>query len=188
MFKWIGGLIDRIFAAAGGVLFSQAPLYMKQYAQQLSGHVAELRYQVDAMRQAATNSGKTLEQFIQKFVDSNDIDFVRQGDIMSAMVNRWYSITEALVALQDSSVFTRPFVFIKHMNWDIIKSTWSQYVFGIPLTLEGLIYAVLGIIFGFCVFFGIRKFFVALWLAIKAPFVRKDKSIQNQKDFYEKKD
>lgn len=69
MIKWISSLIDRIFAAVGGVLFSQAPLFMKQYAQQLSGHAAELRFQVDAMKQAASNSGKTLEQFIQKFTE-----------------------------------------------------------------------------------------------------------------------
>lgn len=177
MVKWVSGLIDRIFAAAGGVLFSQAPLFMKQYIQQLYGRAAELRYQVDAMRQAATNSGKTLEQFIQKFVDSGDVDFARQGDVMSAMVNRWYYINEALTSLQESSVLTRPFVFIRHMNWDIIKSTWSQYVFGLPLTLEGLIYAVLGIIFGFLVFYGIRKFFSALWLSIKSPFMRKDRKL-----------
>lgn len=175
MLSWIGGLMDRIFAAAGGLLFLQVPLYMKQYVQQLSGHAAELRFQVDAMRQAATNSGKTLEQFIQKFTESNDVDFVRQGDIMSAMVNRWYHVTDALSALNDSSVFTRPFVFIRHINWDIIKSTWSQYVFGLPLNLEGLVYAVLGIIFGFLVFYVIRKFFIAFWLMIKSPFVRKPK-------------
>lgn len=180
MFRWISGLVDRIFAAAGGVLFSQAPLYMKQYAQQLSGHAAELRYQVDAMRQAATNSGKTLEQFIQKFVDSNDVDFVRQGDIMSAMVNRWYHTTDALASLQDSTVYSRPFVFMKNMNWDIVKSTWSHYVFGLPFTIEGLIYAVIGIIFGFIIFFGIRKFFLALWLAIKSPFIRKEAGDEKQ--------
>ncbi|MBA3816554.1 MAG: DUF2937 family protein [Parachlamydiaceae bacterium] len=173
MFKWVTGLIDRIFAAAGGVLFSQVPLYMKQYAQQLNGHVAELRYQVDAMRQAATNSGKTLEQFIQKFVDNPDVDFVRQGDIMSAMVNRWHDITNALTALQESSVITRPFVFMRHVNGDIIKSTWSQYVFGLPFTLEGLVYAVVGIICGFLIFYGIRKFFLALWIIIKSPFAGK---------------
>lgn len=173
MIKWISSLIDRIFAAVGGVLFSQAPLFMKQYAQQLSGHAAELRFQVDAMKQAASNSGKTLEQFIQKFTESNDVDFVRQGDIMSAMVNRWYSVTDALAALQDSSVFTRPFAFMRYSNWDIIKSTWSQYVFGLPFTLEGLVYAVIGIIVGFLIFYGIRKFFLSLWQAIKSPFVRR---------------
>lgn len=188
MFKWVGGLIDRIFAAAGGVLFSQAPLFMKQYAQQLSGHAAELRYQVDAMRQAATNSGKTLEQFIQKFVESNDADFMRQGDIMSAMVNRWYNTTDALAALQESSVFTRPFVFLTHMNWDIVKSTWTHYVFGLPFTLEGLVYAIIGIIFGFFVFFAIRKFLVSLWLAIKSPFMRGNKNLPIQKDSMAKKE
>ena len=181
MFRWVTGLIDRIFAAAGGVLFSQVPLFMKQYAQQLNGHVAELRYQVDAMRQAATNSGKTLEQFIQKFVDNTDVDFVRQGDIMAAMVNRWHDITNALTALQDSTVVTRPFVFMRHVNGDIIRNTWAQYVFGLPFTLEGLVYAVIGIIFGFFVFYGIRKFLLVLWITIKSPFARKSPKYDEKK-------
>lgn len=172
MLKWISGLLDRIFAAAGAVLFSQCPLFIQQYIQQLSGHATELRLQVNAIQQAATHSGKTLEQFIQKFVDSGDVDFVRQGDIMLAMVSRWYNFSDAYSALQNSSVFSRPFVFVFHFNWDIAKSTWHNFIFGLPFNLEGLIFALMGILFGYLFYFGLRRLFLGIWSAIKSFFKR----------------
>lgn len=65
MFKWIGGLMDRACAVVGAVVFAQAPLFMQQYSQQLIGRTAELKLQVDGMKQAANLSGKTLEQLTQ---------------------------------------------------------------------------------------------------------------------------
>lgn len=173
MLKWISGLLDRICAVAGALLFSQLPLFMQQYTQQLSGHVAELRLQVNAIQQAATHSSKTLEQFIQKFVESNDPDFVRQGDIMLAMVNRWYQFSDAYTALQESSVFTRPFNFLYHLNWDIAAGTWNIYTFGIPFNLEGLIFALIGIVVGYIIYYGIRKLFSGVWSTLTFPFRRK---------------
>lgn len=167
MLKCICGLLDRICAVAGALLLSQLPLFMQQYIQQLSGHTEELQVQVEAIKAAATHSGKTLEQFIQKFIESSDIDFTRQGDIMLAMLNRWYTFSDAFSTLQTSSVFKRPFVFLSYFNLDIAKSTWHNYSFGLPLNIEGLIYALLGIMFGYLFFFGIRKLFSGVWLGLK---------------------
>ena len=112
MLNWVGGLFDRICAVIGAVLCGQAPLFMQQYAQQLVGREAELHAQVDAMRKAASLSGKTLQQFIAKFITNSDSDIVHQGQLMQKLVDRWQSFTDALSALQNSTVFERPFVFL----------------------------------------------------------------------------
>lgn len=156
MLQWFGGLLDRICAVVGALAVSQIPLFIQQYKHQLSGHVAELQIQVDAMRQAASHSGKTLEQFIKKFVDSQDGDFSLQGEIMQSMVSRWHSLSDAFFALKDASLFTKPVVFALHFNPAIAKETMDSFVPGIPLSLEGGVYALIGIGVGYFVFYLVK--------------------------------
>jgi Protein of unknown function (DUF2937) len=169
MLNWIGKLIDRTFVVIGALIFSQAPLYMQQYTQQLSGHVAELNIQVDAMKKTAQQADKTLEQFIQKFLASGDADFRMQGELMQGMIERWNHLTEGLLAMQSTGLWQRPYVFAKYFNWDIAASTFQHYKIGIPLTIEGLIYALAGMLLGYAFFLLIRQFFRFLG----RPFKRK---------------
>lgn len=159
MFSWINALIDRGFAVAGALLFLQIPLFMQDYTLQLSGREAELRYQVNAMQQVASQTGKTIHEYIQKFLQSGDQDFTNQGVIMQDIVNRLHAFTEALQALQNNAAFTRPYVFISHLDYEIAASTWSSFEFGISLTMEGGAYALAGLCFGFVVYFILRKGF-----------------------------
>lgn len=135
----------------------QIPLVIQQYVQNLTGREAELRIQVDAMRRMAESSGKSLTQFIQKFLSSTDTDFASQGRLMENMVDRWHYLTESFLALQNSSVFTRPFVFFLHADFDIFKSTLKNHSLGFPLSLEGAVYALIGLAVGYVLFSGIRR-------------------------------
>lgn len=157
MLKWFGALLDRIYAVIGAVVFAQIPLFIQQYSQQLVGREAELRFQVMAMRQSAALSGKTLEELIAKFLVNPDIDVVRQGELMKAIVSRWEGLSSSLFSLQNSNVFDRPFVFILHMNGDAFRSTFENFSFGLPLTVEGGIYAFIGLLAGFGLFAALRK-------------------------------
>lgn len=140
----------------------QAPLFIHQYTQQLTGREAELRLQIDAMQRAAKLSGKTLEQFVQKFLSSPDQDFALQGELMQAMTMRWHHLSEAVQAFQNSALWERPLTFIFYFHTDIAASTLQHFAFGLPLTIEGAIYAFLGIIFGYLLFIGLRKIYAKL--------------------------
>ena len=166
MFKWIGGLVDRVFALVGAVIISQAPLFMDQYQQQLTGHIAELRIQVSVIQQAAKQSGKTVEQFVQKFLLSGDVDFVRQGEIIQEMIERLQSLSSAQQSVNTSTVFMKPFVFVRHMNWDVANSTAHKFIPGLAFSLEGLIYAFIGLILGY-LFFRVIKHFVCSFFTKK---------------------
>ena len=157
MFKWLTTLLDRLFAVGGALLFSQIPLFMQQYTQQLSGHEAELHLQIDLIQKTAFQTGKTLDQFIHKFLSSSDPDFMHQGELMQGMVIRWHHLVEALTSLQESTFLTRPFVFMRHCDFEICKNTLKAFQMGIPLNLEGGLYAFVGIIAGFLIFFIIRQ-------------------------------
>lgn len=157
LLKWLGGLMDRAFAVLGALLFAQAPLFMQEYTQQLIGREAELKLQVEGMRRAASATGKTLEAFINKFAVSGDSDIASQGEAMQGMVSRWYHLSDALSSMQNSNLWGRPFAFVYHLNGDAFSSTLANFHPGLPMSLEGGIYALIGIIFGFFVFAVLRK-------------------------------
>lgn len=159
MIGWLGGLLDRVCAATCGLVFAQMPLFMQQYTQQLLGREAELRLQVNAMQQAAQLSGRSLQAYIQKFIQNSDIDFSRQGEIMQAMYHRWQSISEGLSAMQHSSAWERPFVFMVHFNDETFQGTLQHFSFGLPFTLEGGAYALCGLITGYLLCSGFRSLF-----------------------------
>lgn len=163
MFKFVGGILDRACAVAGALVVSQVPLFIQQYKQQLSGHVAELQLQVEMVRQAAMASGKTIDQFIKKFVASGDVDFSRQGEIMQQMVQRWHDLADGFNALSQASIVAKPIVFFQHFNVSIAKETVSTFSPGIPLTLEGGVYALIGIGVGYLTFSTIKAICRALW-------------------------
>ncbi len=167
MLQWIVNTLDRICAVFGALVFSQAPMFMQQYTQQLGGHVAELRLQVEAMTQAAHQSGKSLELFIQKFTSNSDVDFMRQGEIMENMNERYHALSETYISLSQSSAFTKPFIFVSDLYGDIAKSTLATFNFGLEFSLEGLIYALIGIFFGYCIFAGIKKIFRVIGNLVK---------------------
>jgi hypothetical protein len=149
MFSFISKLMDRIFVVVGALVFLQLPLFIQQYKLQLLGHVNELKFQVGIMQKAAAGSDKNLEQFIDKFIKSGDVDFARQGEIMSAMVARFRELSDGLNALNHATVLTKPWVFLTHFNYSIAQSAMNNFEPGILFTFEGLFYGLFGILAGY---------------------------------------
>src|SRR5689334_6399572 len=105
MLKWFGTLFERLIGIAGALLLSQMPLFMLQYTHELSGHVAELQTQVTSISRVATQGGKNLDSFVEKFIRSADPDFHAQGMLMKGMVQRWHQLSDGLTALQQAAVW-----------------------------------------------------------------------------------
>lgn len=130
-------------------LFSQWPLYMQEYQQRLSGHVDELRYQLDALQKIAHQSDKTLQEYIAKFITSGDSDFAKQGAFIKAMQHRYTKLSDALHQLQDATVFSKPFLFLNHLDLEVGRAALYNFTPGLLLTLEGLCYIAAGMAIGF---------------------------------------
>lgn len=152
MSNWLTGLFDRVFAVVGALVCAQAPMFIQQYGHQLSGRVAELKLQVGSIASAAAQGHKSVPQYIQRFIDSGDQDFMLQGELMQKMSMRYGYLSEALQDLNTTSIWAKPFVFIRDFNWDIAQSTLKDFQPGIPFTLEGLVYALIGIGLGYGLF------------------------------------
>ena len=148
IFSFIGNVLDRLCIVAGAFIGSQIPQFMQQYTQRLAGHVEALQKLIDQMRQIASFSNKTLEQYIEKFKESSDLDFSRQGDFMQGIVTRWQELHQALNHLTQSSIWLHPYYFLKDLQPDIAHSTLASFQPGLSLTIEGLCYAGIGMILG----------------------------------------
>jgi hypothetical protein len=157
MLSWISFLIDRIFVVLGALLFSQIPNFFVHYTQRLGGHVSELRLQIDKMEQAAKKTGKTLPEFIHKFQSYQDKDISLQGNIMNDMMTRYVDLSAAYASMLEATPLTKPFVFAQNLQWSIAKMTFQDLTWGFTFTLEGAIYALTGMFFGYFVYSASRK-------------------------------
>jgi hypothetical protein len=157
--SWIDGFFDRIFCILFAILFLQIPHFIHEYILVLKGHIDELKHYTKLIHDAASHSDKSIEQYIHKFLQSSDHDFVRQGEVMQKMNTRLHDMTTAFNALQEASLWKKPFVLIANWQSDIGHATWSLFQFGLPLTLESIVYALAGVVVGFCVYHGITSMF-----------------------------
>jgi DUF2937 family protein len=140
------GLLDRLLCVFGAVAFSQIPEFMQQYLQRLGGHVDEARRQLVQFQQAAEQSGLTLQGFISKTAVNSDSAIAKLGGVMSQAVTRVDSLETAQNALQNASLWSRPFVFLRHMDASIARATWAIFKPAVPTTMEGLVYALCGML------------------------------------------
>ena len=138
-------LLDRALCVVGAIAFSQFPEFMQQYLQRLGGHLDEARRQLEQFRHAAAQSGLTLDQLIHQTSTNSDAAVARLGGVMTAAVDRVHDLETTQFALLHASVWTRPFVFFRHVDPGIARNTWTIFKPAVPTTPEGLGYALLGI-------------------------------------------
>ncbi len=140
------GLLDRALCVLGAVLFSQVPEFIQQYLQRLGGHLDEARRMLAQFRHTAAQSGLTLDQFIHQTQANAEPSVARLGDVMADAVTRVDQLAAAQAAIQDAGPFLRPFAFLRHLDPAIAHATWSIFRPAVPTTLEGLLYASIGIV------------------------------------------
>ena len=156
-------LLDRALCVAGAVAFSQFPEFMQQYLQRLEGHLDEARLALDRFKDAATQSGMSLEQLVSGAAANPDKAMGKLGEVVRASMSRVDELAASDAALRGASAWTRPFVFLAHADWGIARATLSIYRPAIPTTAEGLAYACAGI----------AVVLAAYHLAIRGPIVRR---------------
>ncbi len=162
VFGALDSVVDRVLCVAGAVLLSQAPEFMQQYFQRLGGHLDEARRQLAQFRHTAEMSGLTLDQLIHQTAINSDSAVAKLSGVMTDAVARVNSLQAAYDALDTASLWTRPTVFLQHLDSGIARATWAAFKPAVPTTLEGLAYALVGMF----LLLGIYS------LGIKRPIVR----------------
>jgi hypothetical protein len=135
---------DRALCAVGAVLFSQLPEFFQQYLQRLGGHLDEARRQLEQFRQTAAASGLTLDRLIAQARAQADPAMARLGQVMADTSDRVGQLAASERALRGASAWSRPFVFLRHVDPAIAHATWAVFRPAVPTTFEGLAYALFG--------------------------------------------
>lgn len=151
-------LVDRILCVFGAILFSQGPEFVQQYLQRLGGHLEEARRQLAAFQQTAAQAGLSLDQFIAQTGANADVAVARLAGVMTAAVDRVASLQSAHEALLHTSLWTRPFVFVRHLDLGIARATGAIYQPAVPTTAEGLVYSLAGMLALLALYhFGVKR-------------------------------
>ena len=158
------GLLDRALCVFGAIIFSQVPEFMQQYLQRLGGHLDEARRQLAQFQATATQSGLTLDRFIAQTTANAEPSVARLGGVMTETVARVESLAAAQSALEHASLWSRPFIFLARLDLPIARATWGIFKPGVPTTLEGLVYALAGMLVMLAVYhFGLKRTAVRLY-------------------------
>jgi hypothetical protein len=135
-------LLDRALCVAGTVL---------------GGHLDEARRQLAQFKNVAADSGLSLDQFIAQTNANTDAAVAKLGDVMSDASARVAHLETAQAAISEASPLMRPFAFLRHVDAEIANATWSIYKPAVPTTLEGLLYALLGMAVLLALYHGLIK-------------------------------
>ena len=119
---------------------------MQQYLQRLGGHLAEARRQLGSFQDTASQAGVTLDKLVHQTAANPDPGIALLGKVMSDAMVRVDSLQAAHDALMHASLWSRPFVFLRHLDLEIARATGAIYQPAVPTTLEGLVYALAGML------------------------------------------
>jgi hypothetical protein len=139
-------LLDRLLCVLGAVLFSQGPEFMQQYLQRLEGHLDEARLVLSRFQAAAAQAGLTLDQLVANAHQNADPGMGKLALVVAQTKGRVDQLGATDAALRGASVFSRPFVFLGHLDPEIARSTLAIYRPAVPTTGEGLVYALTGVV------------------------------------------
>ena len=152
------GLLDRGLCLLGAILFSQIPEFIQQYVQRLGGHLDEARRQLAQLRDIASQTGLTLDQLAARTAADPDLAVAQLGTHLHRVGARVHDLGAAEAAIRGASIWTRPFVFARYADPAIARSTWAVFKPAVPTTIEGLVYALAGVLFMLGLYYGGVKY------------------------------
>ncbi|HTN62523.1 MAG TPA: DUF2937 family protein [Devosia sp.] len=160
----------RVVAGLGGLMlavaFSQFPEYAQQYTQRLGGAVDELRVITEDFDRAAQQGGLDRQQALIRYEASEDDFLAGRGTSMAATFARFEQLSTTLGRIQNANAAERFQLLPAYLDTDIGRRTLENYQPGLPVTMEGVLYAGGGFLLGYLVLSG-------LWRFLMLPFRRR---------------
>lgn len=154
--------MTRIVNIAGGVLLacslSQFPEFSQQYVQRLGGAVDALSTVVRDFDKSAEATGLTRDAALSSLTGTEFLGR-RQAD-MRRTISRQERLAADYAALRNAGAYERLAYISKLTDEDVAKRTWADFQPAVPLTLDGLVFTVLGYLAGYGTLtglFGLRR-------------------------------
>ena len=151
MLATVGGL-------ALGLCFSQFPEYAQQYEQRLGGAVDELRIITSEFDDAAQQAGLTREQAFGRYEASPDTFLAGRGVSMQAVFARYGALKTDLSDLQGAGPLQRLEHLGQYLDSEVGARALQNYKPAVPVTPEGLLWALAGFLAGYVVLYPLLGF------------------------------
>jgi hypothetical protein len=152
VWQWTRDFCCKAVALAFAFCFAQGPMWLQDLQQQLEARLSELSWQVEGIDRAASAVQKTRQAYIEKFCSQSDADFVQQGEMMKGTLARCERFTLLLHTLQDAPLWQRPMLCFVHFDKEVFAATWHSFEWGLAFNGETLVYAAVGLLFGWGLF------------------------------------
>ena len=166
----IKGLFDRIFFAAGVLVFMQAPNFVDQYTQRLGGfYQAQVEHLKQYQNIAQDQFNGDLEALISEFNSSGRQSVKQTAVAIQDSRDQVNSLRSELNVLEHNSFAIKVTHLISNIRFNIAKETAKVFTPAMPLTMEALVCGLLG---------GIL-FSVLLFIFIKFPKLFARREVQN---------
>lgn len=146
IFSPIATIADRIICVVAAIALAQGPNYIAQYVDVLSGAEMESRKTFEDVQGRATARGMSVDDYIEKTVKETPReieawDFVQDS---KKSVERYQKYHEALLALQNTTLWKRPFVLAYHFDQSVHEAI--KFEPNVPITTEGAVYGLIGVL------------------------------------------
>ena len=142
-FRPLYSLIDRIICVVAAIAAMQFPVYINQYIDVLSGALQEAKINYEDLQKRAAEIGMTVQEFVDHHLVSNDSVFHQSGLHYQDFIARYEGYQKSYEVLSTSPVWRKPFDFLRLKN---SKLKVLQFKLGLPLTVEGVVYGLLGVV------------------------------------------
>lgn len=175
--KALSALIDRAFAVIGAALFSQAPAFVTHYQQRLGGHVDEAARNVRTWQEIADAIAQgSLDTLVRMGQASHEAFSLEAARKCAEDIARHDALLHAIEAVQNAPAWLRSAVFLHHADMDVARATARNFTPNLPMDFEGLIYALVGLIFGFALFSLLKKAGAGMGRVLHKRFARSNTS------------
>jgi hypothetical protein len=161
--SFVGGL-------AVALVLSQFPEYAQQYTQRLGGAVDELRVITGDFDRAAAEAGLTRESALGRYELVSDNFVAGRGRSMRQTFHRYATLSATLAEIRGADPWTRLTLLPKYLDTEIGARTLDDYKPAVPVTFEGLAYALGGLLVGYLALSALLRF-------LMLPFRRRRRSV-----------
>lgn len=138
-------LTDKIFFAAGVIIFLQLPHFIDQYTQRVGGYSASKNQQLEKYTSIASNGyNGDIDKLINSFKSSNDPAVQETGKNIEEIQTDSFLLKEELQILETEGLFRKIIFLITNTRIDLARGTIKNFQPGVPLNLWALAYGLFG--------------------------------------------
>lgn len=144
----LGRLYNGVCATLGAAASAQFPAFYTQYLQHLSGRLHQARESLANVMAGADREGLSVPRYLDLAQSEGGSRTARIIEDHRATHETMERLETAYAALRGADAVERPIVFAAHLRSDIAQAAFHDFTPALPISIEGLVYAVAGVLIG----------------------------------------